>query len=103
MSLAEQMGNIGSEVSRAFRWEAKGNREQARQALYRGLELFDFTLSDRRYPVFRKQEIARAREVLNGFFFSDVAPFRPDTFQRYFDDFAREANARRGNTPEAGA
>ena len=28
MSLAEQMLNIGSEVSRANRWQSKGNMEQ---------------------------------------------------------------------------
>lgn len=27
MSLAEQMLNIGSEISRANRWKSKGNRE----------------------------------------------------------------------------
>lgn len=28
MPLAEQMPNIGSEISRANRWKGKGNREQ---------------------------------------------------------------------------
>lgn len=32
MSLAEQMLNIGSEVSRANRWKSKGNEEQCYRA-----------------------------------------------------------------------
>jgi len=32
MSLAEQMLNIGSEVSRANRWQSKGNMEQCHRA-----------------------------------------------------------------------
>lgn len=40
LSLAEQFGNVGSEVSRAIRWSTK-NPETAQAALYRGLELFE--------------------------------------------------------------
>ena len=45
LSLAEQFGNVGSEISRAIRWSAK-NQEQSQSALYRGLELFDMMLDD---------------------------------------------------------
>lgn len=40
VSLAEQFGHIGSEISRAIRWSTK-NPETARAALYRGLEWVD--------------------------------------------------------------
>jgi len=40
LSLAEQFGNVESEISRAIRWSTK-NPETAQAALYRGLELFD--------------------------------------------------------------
>jgi len=46
LSLAEQFGNIGSEVSRAIRWSTS-NPETAQAALYRGLELFDWMLVTR--------------------------------------------------------
>jgi hypothetical protein len=62
-SLVEQMGNIGSEVGRAARWQNK-DEKAFNGAVARALELFDFTLED---PRWRKQgrlkEIARAREV----------------------------------------
>ncbi len=63
LSLAEQMGNIGSEVSRALRW--RGNDERLFQgAVDRAFELFDFTLEDPRWRRARRlREIARAREV----------------------------------------
>ena len=68
LSLAEQFGNVGSEVSRAIRWSTK-NPETAQAALYRGLELFDLMLDDpqRRGSVARLREIARAREVVVDF------------------------------------
>lgn len=61
LSLAEQMGNIGSEVGRAGR--AQG-RDAARfhGAVDRALELFDFTLADTRWRG-RLREIGRAYEV----------------------------------------
>jgi len=59
-SLAEQLGNIGSEVNRAIR--AQGNQDRFDHAISRALELFDLTLSDPRWRK-RLKEIARAREL----------------------------------------
>ena len=61
LSLAQQLGNIGSEVSRAEKWQ---NRDEKlfNGAVERALELFDLTLEDDRW-VGRKREINRAREV----------------------------------------
>ena len=61
LSLMEQLGNIGSEVSRARRAQ---NIDQRRfqNARDRALELFDLTLSDSRWCG-RLKEIGRAREV----------------------------------------
>lgn len=61
LSLAEQMGNIGSEVSRAKNREGK-DEEKFQNAVRRALELFDLTLEDPRWRR-RLREIARAREV----------------------------------------
>lgn len=60
-SLAEQLGNIGSEVSRALRWRGK-DEKLYNDAAERALELFDLTLEDERWRG-RLREIARAREV----------------------------------------
>ncbi|MEK7090497.1 MAG: hypothetical protein AAB930_02835 [Patescibacteria group bacterium] len=60
-SLMEQMGNIGSEVSRASKWQGK-DEKIFWGAVERALELFDMTLADRRWKT-ERLEIAIAREV----------------------------------------
>jgi hypothetical protein len=60
-SLAEQLGNIGSEVNRAIR--ARGDEKRFECAVLRGLELFDLTISDVRWRK-RLKELTRVREVL---------------------------------------
>jgi hypothetical protein len=90
LSIAEQLGHIGSEVSRAVRW-APRNPEIARGAVFRALELFDLTLDDPRHrqSVARLREIARAREIVADFFvgpnaYGSTGP----SLQKYFDAFA---------------
>lgn len=61
LSLCEQLGNIGSEVSRAIKWRGK-DQKLFDGAVERALELFDLTLADSRW-LGRLREIARAREV----------------------------------------
>jgi len=77
LSLAEQMGNIGSEISRALRWQnknesAKGNpvsinsdtnKKLFENAIYRALELLDLTIADPRLK-HRLKELTRVREVI---------------------------------------
>lgn len=59
-SLAEQLGNIGSEVNRVIR--AREDEKRFDHAVTRALELFDLTLSDPRWRK-RLKELARAREL----------------------------------------
>lgn len=61
MSLAEQLGNIGSEVGRAARWREKDPR-LFESAAIRALELMDLTLCDSRWK-YRLKELARLREI----------------------------------------
>ena len=101
LSIAEQLGHVGSEISRAVRWASR-NPDVARGAVFRALELIDLTLADHRHrqSVARLREIARAREVVVDFFVgsnqygfnlffprNDVAPNVPavgaaDVFER---------------------
>ena len=93
LSLAEQFGNIGSEISRAIRWSTK-NPETAQAALYRALELFDFMLDDPQHQgsVARLREIARAREVVVDFLAgSNEYRSAGPSLQKYFDHFALAA------------
>jgi hypothetical protein len=62
LSLAEQLGNVGSEVGRMLRWRERDERLAA-GAFDRALELLDLTLADPRWRG-RLSEIARARELL---------------------------------------
>jgi len=63
LTLAEQLGNIGSEVGRAIRAGERDDPQRFEGALGRALELFDLTMADPRWRGHRLREIARAREV----------------------------------------
>ena len=96
LSLFEQLGNVGSEVSRAIRWTTR-NPDVARGAFHRALELMDLTLADphhRQWPA-RLREIARTREVMVDFFDgSNQYGSNAVALQKYFDAFALAARRR---------
>ena len=74
LSLAEQLGNVGSEVDRSIRaWEA-GKTERFEKALERALELFDLTAQDDRWRGPRRREILHAREEFCRLFFDADPP-----------------------------
>jgi hypothetical protein len=100
MSLADQLGHIGSEIGRAARWGAR-HPDVARGALHRALELLDLTLADprQRQSPARLREIARAREVVADFFAGpNQYGSTASSIQKYFDAYA--AAARRGLLPD---
>ncbi len=87
LSLAEQLGNIGSEVSRAFKWKDKDDK-LFEGAVERALELFDLTLEDMRWRG-RLREIARAREVFcDAIYGGKLYKSSFEDLIRYFDNFA---------------
>ncbi len=98
LSIAEQLGHVGSEVSRAVRWTSR-NPDVARGALFRALELLDLTLADhrhRRSPA-RLREIARTREVVVDFFAgSNQYGSTAASLQKYFDAYAYAASVKTG-------
>jgi hypothetical protein len=97
LSLAEQLGHVGSEISRATRW-ADRNPDLARGAVWRALELLDLTLDDPRLRASRPRlrEVARAREVVVDFFAgSNQYGSTAASLQRYFDAFAIAARTTR--------
>ena len=97
-TLAEQLGNVGSEVSRALKWRHR-NPGVSAGAMARALELIDLTLDDPRYrsSVARLRELCRAREVLLDFLVgSNQYGSTEATLQRYFDVFAAGAIRSRG-------
>lgn len=90
LTVAEQLGHVGSEISRAASWSTR-NPQRSEAALHRALDLIDLTLDDPRHraSVTRLREIARLREVVLDFF---VGPNEYGTtaasLQKYFDAFA---------------
>lgn len=96
LSLADQLGNIGSEISRAISATKRNDPLRFESALSRGLELFDLTLADPRWHGVRLRELCRAREVVCDFlvgpnaFHSTAA-----SLDAYFTQFAFAARRNR--------
>jgi hypothetical protein len=91
LSLAEQLGNIGSEVGRAANWEKKGNTTQRDHALERAFDLLDLTLDDNRLKQQpgRLRELCRAREILVDTFWGEKYYLdTPEKLEKYFFQFA---------------
>lgn len=62
MSFLEQMGNIGSEVSRCIKWKNKNDKKNSAFAFERALELLDMTIQDPK-NIKRLRELTRVRET----------------------------------------
>lgn len=62
LSLAQQLGNVGSEVSRALRWQER-DQKLFQSAIERAFELLDLTIQDVRWRM-RLKELVRVRELL---------------------------------------
>lgn len=91
MTLSDQLGNIGSEVSRANLAEGK-NEKRFNDAVERALELFDLTISDSRWRG-RLREIGRAREVFcDAVYGGKEYGSSLKDLQSYFDHFVLVAN-----------
>ncbi|MBT3834692.1 hypothetical protein HOF56_00420 [Candidatus Peribacteria bacterium] len=91
LSLPEQLGNVGSEISRAFRAKRINNPKRMESAVYRALELMDLTKSDPKHKN-RLREICRTREVVCDFFLGENEYSSTEEFlNKYFMDFALAA------------
>lgn len=62
LTLAEQMGHIGSEITRARVWQERGNIESCNNAIERASNLIEMTLNNTTNNI-RLNEITRLREV----------------------------------------
>ena len=91
LSLMEQLGNAGSEVSRALRARDNGHADRERSALNRFLDLIDLTIADPRLRG-RRKEICRVREIVCDYFVGEnVHRSTPESLDRYFMPYARAA------------
>lgn len=94
LSLMEQLGNVGSEISRARKWQGKDN-QYFENAIFRALELIDLTLADPRWIKARRlKEIARAREVVcDAYYGGKEYGSTLEGLDKYFYYFAYAARA----------
>ena len=96
LSLAEQLGNVGSEIGRAINAATRNDGERFEGALSRALELFDLTLADPRWRGVRLREICRAREVACDFLVgSNAYGSTASSLDAYFLQFALAARRQR--------
>ncbi|TAL51052.1 hypothetical protein EPN81_01020 [Patescibacteria group bacterium] len=92
-TLSEQLGHVGSEVSRA--WKAQGNEQRFWSAATRAFELLDLTIEDPRWRS-RLRELLRVREVLADAVLggSEYQSTLMD-LDKYFFSFARASQSNR--------
>lgn len=93
MTLAEQLGNVGSEFERVLAAQKSGNKSREDMALSRFLELLDLTLMDGRWAGPRRRELARLREQsLEEFGKDHIAT--SESLSRYYMNFATLARSK---------
>ena len=87
-TLAEQFGNIGSEVNRTILAKKRGDQNLLKSAFERALELFDLTIMHKKHSK-RLREIGRLREVfIDAFLGGMVYGSDLQSINKYLFDFA---------------
>ena len=83
-----QMGNIGSEVSRAVNSKKRGNTERMEHAAARAIELFEFSIDCNNDNSARLEELCRGKEEFCDYIFGDnTFNTDPARMVRYYDQF----------------
>lgn len=96
LSLAAQLGNVGSEYERTRRWKKTGDRGRFEEAFARMLELMDLTIADGRWKNHRLKELTRLREVICDEFYNETPEFvHPSDLRQYFLYFGILARSQR--------
>ncbi|NMB48295.1 hypothetical protein GYA13_02495 [Candidatus Kuenenbacteria bacterium] len=93
LSLAEQMGNIGSEIGRAVIYLKRGEKERMNMAMERAFDLFDLTIDDKRWHARGAlREILRAKEICAEVFYGrENYGYAPEDLDKYFMQYALAA------------
>jgi len=98
LTLASQLGNVGSEYERALRWRNRGEAVRFEHAFNRLLELIDLTIADPRWQNHRLRELTRLREVICDELFNETRefndPFDLSDYFLYFGILARNERDR---------
>ena len=85
LTIAEQLGNVGSEYERALRAKAADDQSRFEHAFSRMLELLDLTIGDARWKNHRLKELTRLREMLCDELFNEKQEyFQATDLREYF-------------------
>jgi hypothetical protein len=85
LTLAEQLGNVGSEYERALRAKSVDDQVRFEPAFERLLELLDLTIGDPRWKNHRLRELTRLREVICDELWNEKQEFvHPNDLREYF-------------------
>jgi hypothetical protein len=102
MTIAEQLGNVGSEYERALSWKERGDEVRFERAFARLLELIDLTIADPRWRNHRLKELTRLREALCDELVSETPEFKSSLYLReYFMYFGILARSERDKAVDA--
>ena len=94
LSFCQQMANVGSELERAIKWKAKGNRDYSLLSFERALELLSFTIDGAKKS--RLKELTRLREVLVDYFvYKNIYRSNEKNLHNYFYGFNYAARLNR--------
>lgn len=95
-SLWFQLACIASEVHRALNWHQKQNAKLCDDAVARGIELFNCTLSNPKISPSRRQEIGRSKEVFLDYLYGDNQyQSTSESIDRYFHSYSLLAQKER--------
>jgi hypothetical protein len=102
LSLATQLGNVGSEYERALSWKERGDKARFEHAFARLLELIDLTIADPRWKNHRLKELTRLREVICDELFNETPEFVHESdLREYFLYFGILARSERDKAVNA--
>jgi len=89
LTICEQLGSVGVEVSEAIKWMRLNDSEQKEQALMRAFELLNLTIADKRWHNHRLRELCLARALLADFFYGkNEFHETAEKLEKYFFEFA---------------
>jgi hypothetical protein len=102
LSLANQLGNVGSEYERALGCKERSDKARFDHAFARLLELLDLTIADPRWKNHRLKELTRLREVICDELYNEVPEFiHPSDLRAYFLYFGILARSERDKAAHA--
>ena len=87
MSLAAQMVNIGSEISRANKAKQSGNQTRVENAVHRTLELLSLSVDAHKNEPAVKEFLYMMELIGDYYLFDNEHNSTGEGLQKYFDDF----------------